>query len=380
MCRGEDCRAFGTARFGFTTDDEWISHWNTFHVAVMPQFVCQQPGCGTTFAADPGALDRFLDHTTRRRKEEAAAGILFHQRHPILPDTTSLELWPNPYFRPPNMHDEVPQRLGDVKAPLEDLDCRNPEDRVLRLRWTFRRLFGKRIEQALIGATEAAAKKRQRTDTPVQEIINPEKRAKSNHDQDREEAGAASDLGCADPRDSFARCKPKLEMTPAVRLECFKLLERGDEVKRIAEKTGDAAGSNTTGPSPKAMPQESVSTTSSRSVKTSGISAKGANPAEAMPPSKTKRQRLDPPSSDVLSTRFRSALHPRSQTEWDRLCSATDYEKGQLRGNVGTPDEPLFTYEEAVRQRVPNKISCCPWAEISSPQATVSSQRYQRKL
>ncbi len=24
---------------------------------------------------------------------------------------------------------------------------------------------------------------------------------------------------------------------------------------------------------------------------------------------------------------------------------------GQLKGNVGTPDDPLFTYEEAVRQR-----------------------------
>ncbi len=39
-CRWEDCRAFGTARFGFTTEYEFISHWNTFHVAVMPQFVC----------------------------------------------------------------------------------------------------------------------------------------------------------------------------------------------------------------------------------------------------------------------------------------------------------------------------------------------------
>ncbi len=66
VCRGEDCRAFGTAQFGFTTEEEWISHWNTFHVAVMPQFVCQHAGCGATFAADPGALDKFLDHTNRR--------------------------------------------------------------------------------------------------------------------------------------------------------------------------------------------------------------------------------------------------------------------------------------------------------------------------
>ncbi len=59
--------------------------------------------------ADPGALDRFLDHTTKRRKKEAAAGNMPHLRHPILPDMTSLELRPNPFFRPPKKHDEVPQ-------------------------------------------------------------------------------------------------------------------------------------------------------------------------------------------------------------------------------------------------------------------------------
>ncbi len=78
VCRGEDCRAFGTARFRFTTEEEWISHWNTFHVAVMLQFVCQHAGCGATFAADPGALDKFLNHTNRRQKEEAAAGLAPH--------------------------------------------------------------------------------------------------------------------------------------------------------------------------------------------------------------------------------------------------------------------------------------------------------------
>ncbi len=141
VCRGEDCHAFGTARFGFTTGGEFISHWNTFHVAVMPRFVCQHPGCGTTFPADPGALDKFLDHTTKRRKDEAATNIAPQRRHPILPNTTSLELQPNPYYRPPNMHDEVPQRLGDVKATPETLGCRNPEDNTLKLWWIFRRLF-----------------------------------------------------------------------------------------------------------------------------------------------------------------------------------------------------------------------------------------------
>ena len=90
-----------------------------------------------TFAADPGALDKFLDHTNRRRQEEAAAGLARHGRHPILPDTTSLELRPNPFYRPPNRHEEVPQRLSSVRAPPEDLDCQTLEERVLQLRWVF---------------------------------------------------------------------------------------------------------------------------------------------------------------------------------------------------------------------------------------------------
>ena len=109
----------------------------------MPQFVCRHAGCGATFAADPGALDKFLDHTNRRRQEEAVAGLARHRRHPILPDTTSMELRPNPFYRPPNRHEEVPQWLSSVWAPPEDLDCRTLEERVLQLRWIFRRLFGK---------------------------------------------------------------------------------------------------------------------------------------------------------------------------------------------------------------------------------------------
>ena len=153
---------------------------STFHMAVMPQFVCRRAGCGAAFATDPGALDEFLDHTARRRRGEAAAGLAPRRRCPMLPDTASLGLPPGPFFRPPNRHDEVPQRLSNVQAPPEDLDCRTLEDCVLKLCWIFRKLFRKRVEQALIRGTEAAAKKRHRTSTPIMEVTNPEKRANSN--------------------------------------------------------------------------------------------------------------------------------------------------------------------------------------------------------
>ncbi len=78
-----------------------------------------------------------------------------------------------------------------MKAPPESLDWQNLEDSALKLRWTFRRPFEKRIEQALIGATEAAAKNWQPADTPVLETRKPEKRAESNSDQDREKVEAS---------------------------------------------------------------------------------------------------------------------------------------------------------------------------------------------
>ncbi len=62
VCRVDDRQAFGTARFSFTTEEDLVFHWNTFHVAVMSQFTCQHPGYGAVFAANPGSLDRYLSH------------------------------------------------------------------------------------------------------------------------------------------------------------------------------------------------------------------------------------------------------------------------------------------------------------------------------
>ncbi len=42
---------------------------------------------------------------------------------------------------------------------------------------------------------------------------------------------------------------------------------------------------------------------------------------------------------------------PRDRAAWDNLCVATDFETGQLQGEVGTPENPRFTYEEAVHDR-----------------------------
>ncbi len=47
---------------------------------------------------------------------------------------------------------------------------------------------------------------------------------------------------------------------------------------------------------------------------------------------------------------------PRDQSTWDELCVATDFEIGQLQGEVGTPRNPRFTYEEGIHNRRTGKV------------------------
>ncbi len=58
-----------------------------------------------------------------------------------------------------------------------------------------------------------------------------------------------------------------------------------------------------------------------------------------------KRLTWKEPSPLVLT---QPTAQPRGRAAWDSLCVATDFETGQLQGEVGTPENPRFTYEEAV--------------------------------
>ncbi len=110
-----------------------MCHWNTFHVAVMPQFTCQHPRCNAVFAAGPGSLDRYLTHIERRRREEAEARIPLQQRHSYEANERAVTIKPNPYYKPPGPQDEVPQRMARVIAPPVYRYSGNPGDNVRNL-------------------------------------------------------------------------------------------------------------------------------------------------------------------------------------------------------------------------------------------------------
>ncbi len=54
------------------------------------------------------------------------------------------------------------------------------------------------------------------------------------------------------------------------------------------------------------------------------------------------------PSPLVLT---QPTAQPRDRAAWEDLCVATDFETGKLQGEVGTPENPGLTYEEAVHNR-----------------------------
>ncbi len=61
-------------------------------------------------------------------------------------------------------------------------------------------------------------------------------------------------------------------------------------------------------------------------------------------------QRLAWEAPDPL-VRSEPTKRPMDAAAWAEVCPATDFETGQLVGRVATPEDPLFTYEQAVHHR-----------------------------
>ncbi len=216
VCRADDCRAFGTARLSFTTEEELVGHWNTFHVAVMPRFTCQHPRCNAVFAAGPGSLDQYLTHIEQRRREEAEARIPLQQRLSYEANEKAVTIKPNPYYKPPGPQDEVPQRMARVIAPPVYCYSGNPGN-VRNLRWAYRRIFEKKVRQAMERPTAAEHKKRRRSDASLTRPDRAKKRHKSSSSQGgsrrRRESGETS-VSSSSSRSSFRNPRPRPSKMP----------------------------------------------------------------------------------------------------------------------------------------------------------------------
>ncbi len=63
-----------TARMYFTSEEEYVAHWNSFHAAISPWFICPANGTPYVAAREPDALDWYLDHVVNH-PEEGQPGI-----------------------------------------------------------------------------------------------------------------------------------------------------------------------------------------------------------------------------------------------------------------------------------------------------------------
>ncbi len=352
VCRADDCRAFGTARLSFTTEEELVCHWNTFHVAVLPQFTCQHPKCNVVFAAGPGSLDRYLTHIERCRKEAAEARVPLQQRHSYEVKERAVTVKPNPYYKPPGPQDETPQRMAQVIAPPVYRYSGNPRDNVRNLRWAYRKIFEKKIRQAMEQPAAPEPRKRRRSDASLTRPDGTKRRHKSGSSEGksyhRRESGGTS-ASSSSSRSTFRSPQPGPSKMPRIQLKIKRCQQPG---------AGNKMAKTTTSPR-KAGRHRRPSTASTGPQDGSGrqprVSSQGevrvTVPNEADPFRDGpihKRLTWKEPSRLALT---QPTAQPRDRATWNSLCVATDFETGQLQGEVGTPKNPGFTYEEAVHNR-----------------------------
>ncbi len=54
-CHHDECFLLATARMYFTSEEEYVAHWNSFHAAVSSWFICPANGCPYVATGQPDA-------------------------------------------------------------------------------------------------------------------------------------------------------------------------------------------------------------------------------------------------------------------------------------------------------------------------------------
>ncbi len=68
-CPEASCGAFEDMPCYFATVEQWIAHWNTFHIAVAPVITCMVSDCPEKFSSGPDTVDAFFRHVQNRHQD-----------------------------------------------------------------------------------------------------------------------------------------------------------------------------------------------------------------------------------------------------------------------------------------------------------------------
>ncbi len=96
-CHHAECVVVGTARLYFITEEEYIAHWNAFHAAISPWYICPAQGCKYVFLGEPDALDYYMLHVQGQHIAKLKTGRLEREYARTSKDTTFWGM--NPCFQ-----------------------------------------------------------------------------------------------------------------------------------------------------------------------------------------------------------------------------------------------------------------------------------------
>ncbi len=107
-----------TARMYFTSKEEYVAHWNSFHAAISPWFICPINGCPYVATGEPDALDWYLYHVAQQHVTSCEGGQLEKEGSETAEGTIRWGL--NHQYRWPERRDSFqPCRRALVNAPEE---------------------------------------------------------------------------------------------------------------------------------------------------------------------------------------------------------------------------------------------------------------------
>ena len=137
---------------------------------------------------------------------------------------------PNPYYKPPGPQDEVPQWMARIIAPPVYRYSGNPGDKVMNLRWAYRRIFEKKVRQALERPVSTSSKKRRRSNASLTHPDGAKKRQKSGSSQEgsrwRRESGGTS-ASSSSSRSIYHNPRPGPSKMPKIQLKIKRCQQPG---------------------------------------------------------------------------------------------------------------------------------------------------------
>ena len=132
-CHHDECYVTVTARMYFTSEEEYVAHWNLFHAAVSPWFICPVSECPYVATGEPDALDWYLDHVAQQHVTSRAGGQLEREGSETAEGTIRWGL--NHQYRWPERGDSFqPCRRASVNPPEEGQPG-------ISVRWQMRQLI-----------------------------------------------------------------------------------------------------------------------------------------------------------------------------------------------------------------------------------------------